>query len=122
MLYRHIIADVRNINRRHKDVKTNRRLQNFLCTMLNDASPVAAKISLDALVELYRRNIWRDEKTVNMISTACFSRVTKVAARCSHPRDAGARAYDSVAGADCRCGIAVLYHDRVGPIGHVRSR
>lgn len=31
------------------------------------------------MVELYRRNIWNDAKTVNVISTALFSKVMKVA-------------------------------------------
>lgn len=74
-------------------------------TMLRDCNPIAAKISLDVMVELYKRNIWwvlfiltlqdvitisrlfslivllcrrNDAKTVNVITTACFSKVTKV--------------------------------------------
>lgn len=76
-------------------------------TMLRDNNATAAKISLDVMVELYRRNIWwvdvtiwtslnrnscslksldfsfcfcyrNDAKTVNVITTACFSKVTKV--------------------------------------------
>ena len=46
--------------------------------MLRDSSAVAAKMSLDAMVELYRRNVWNDAKTVNVVTTACFSPVTKV--------------------------------------------
>lgn len=30
------------------------------------------------MIELYRRNIWHDAKTVNMIATALFSKTTKV--------------------------------------------
>lgn len=33
-------------------------LQNFMYTMLRDSNPLAAKISLDVMVELYKRNIW----------------------------------------------------------------
>ena len=33
-------------------------LQNFMYTMLRDNNTTAAKISLDVMVELYRRNIW----------------------------------------------------------------
>lgn len=33
-------------------------LQNFMYTMLRDNNATAAKISLDVMVELYRRNIW----------------------------------------------------------------
>ena len=32
----------------------------------------------DVMIELYKRNIWNDAKTVNVITTACFSKVTKV--------------------------------------------
>ena len=82
-------------------------LQNFMYTMLRDSNPIAAKISLDVMAELYKRNIWweswfihwrerlssggdfltwssfclchrNDMKTVNVITTACFSKVTKV--------------------------------------------
>ena len=47
-------------------------------TMLRDNNVIAAKKSLDVMVELYRKNIWNDAKTVNVITTACFSPVTKV--------------------------------------------
>lgn len=33
-------------------------LQNFMYTMLRDSNPIAAKISLDVMGELYKRNIW----------------------------------------------------------------
>ena len=46
--------------------------------MLQDSSPVAAKMSLDVLIELYRKNIWNNTKTVQVIATACFSKTTKI--------------------------------------------
>ncbi|TNN55539.1 Protein SDA1 [Liparis tanakae] len=76
-LYTHIVADIKNINAKHKNNKVNTTLQNFMYTMLRDSNPIAAKISLDVMVELYKRNIWNDAKTVNVITTACFSKVTK---------------------------------------------
>ncbi|XP_076844981.1 protein SDA1 homolog isoform X2 [Brachyhypopomus gauderio] len=60
------------------DKLLRKTLQNFMYTMLRDSNPIAAKISLDVLVELYKRNIWNDAKTVNVIVTACFSKVTKI--------------------------------------------
>ncbi|XP_037609485.1 protein SDA1 homolog isoform X1 [Sebastes umbrosus] len=77
-LYTHIVADIKNINAKHKNNKVNTTLQNFMYTMLRDSNPMAAKISLDVMVELYKRNIWNDAKTVNVITTACFSKVTKI--------------------------------------------
>ena len=47
--------------------------------MLQDSSPVAAKMSLDVLIELYHKNIWNNPKTVQVIATACFSKTTKIA-------------------------------------------
>ena len=53
-------------------------LQNFMYRMLQDSSPVAAKMSLDVLIELYRKNIWNNPKTVQVIATGCFSKTTKL--------------------------------------------
>ncbi|XP_076614154.1 protein SDA1 homolog [Chaetodon auriga] len=77
-LYTHIVTDIKNINAKHKNNKVNTTLQNFMYTMLRDSNPIAAKISLDVMVELYKRNIWNDTKTVNVVTTACFSKVTKI--------------------------------------------
>ncbi|XP_006871636.1 PREDICTED: protein SDA1 homolog isoform X2 [Chrysochloris asiatica] len=77
-LYTHIVTDIKNINAKHKNNKVNVVLQNFMYTMLRDSNATAAKISLDVMIELYRRNIWNDAKTVNVITTACFSNVTKI--------------------------------------------
>lgn len=47
--------------------------------MLKDSNPKAAKMSVDIMIELYKKNIWNDAKTVNAIANVgCFSNVTKV--------------------------------------------
>jgi hypothetical protein len=30
------------------------------------------------MIELYKKNIWNDAKTVNVVASACFSKFTKV--------------------------------------------
>uniref|UniRef100_A0A8C6Y9R6 Protein SDA1 n=1 Tax=Naja naja TaxID=35670 RepID=A0A8C6Y9R6_NAJNA len=77
-LYTHIVTDIKNVNAKHKNNKMNTMLQSFMYTMLQDSNSTAAKISLDVMVELYRRNIWNDARTVNVITLACFSKVTKI--------------------------------------------
>lgn len=78
-LENHIIADIKNMNAKHKDNKLNSTLQNFMYSMLKDSFPKAAKMSIDIMIELYKKNIWNDAKTVNVIATVgCFSKVTKV--------------------------------------------
>ncbi|XP_025088125.1 protein SDA1 homolog [Pomacea canaliculata] len=74
----YIISDIKNINSKHKNLKLNTTLQNFMYSMLRESHPIAAKMSLDVMIELYRRNVWNDAKTVNVIVTACFSKVTKI--------------------------------------------
>uniref|UniRef100_A0A671VA32 Protein SDA1 n=1 Tax=Sparus aurata TaxID=8175 RepID=A0A671VA32_SPAAU len=51
-LYTHIVADIKNINAKHKNNKVNTTLQNFMYTMLRDSNPIAAKLSLDVMGEL----------------------------------------------------------------------
>jgi protein SDA1 len=46
--------------------------------MLKDSAAIAAKTSLDVMATLYRKGVWRDAKTVNVISTGCFSKETKI--------------------------------------------
>jgi len=74
----HIVNDIKNINAKQKDIKLNSNLQNFMYGMLKDSHIIAAKTSLDVMITLYKKNVWRDEKTVNVITTACFSKVTKI--------------------------------------------
>jgi len=73
-----IVNDIKNINANGKDQKLNGALQNYMFTMLKDNATIAAKTSLDVMISLYKKNVWKDEKTVNVIATACFSKVTKI--------------------------------------------
>uniref|UniRef100_A0A2K5C433 Protein SDA1 n=1 Tax=Aotus nancymaae TaxID=37293 RepID=A0A2K5C433_AOTNA len=77
-LYTHNVTDIKNINAEHKNNKVNVGLQNFMYTVLRDSNATAAKMSPDVMIECYRRNIWNDAKTVSVIATACFSKVTKI--------------------------------------------
>ncbi|KPJ02774.1 Protein SDA1-like [Papilio xuthus] len=75
----HIITDIKNMNMKHKDMKLNSTLQNFIFSMLRDSNAKTAKLAVDILIELYHKNIWNDHKTVNIIADiGCFSKITKV--------------------------------------------
>ena len=73
LMVQHIVADVRHINQERNDGSANRQIQSFLFSMLSDESALAAKKSLDVLIELYRRRVWTDARTVNVIATALLS-------------------------------------------------
>lgn len=74
----HIISDIKNINAKHKNAKLNTTLQNFMFTMLKDNNTRAAKMSVNIMIDLYKKNVWNDTKTVNVIASGCFSKITKV--------------------------------------------
>lgn len=66
-LHRIIIADMRQLNANAKNININRKLQNFILGLLQDPNEDAAKRSLNVMIELYKRRVWDDEKTVNAI-------------------------------------------------------
>jgi len=49
--------------------------------MLEDRNGTAAKCSLEVLIKLYKKKVWEDGKTVNVMAAACFSQETKVCCR-----------------------------------------
>jgi len=79
LLFDYIVADIKNVNLKKRDDKLNRQLQAFLYKMVGDeTSEIAAKKSLEVMVELYRRRIWTDERTVNAIAQGVLSPTTKL--------------------------------------------
>ena len=93
LLYRHIVNDIRNINKKGKrDDKVNRSLQAFLHRILQSSSSVnangnpmmdddgstmssltsemASKRAVDMVCELYRRRVWTDDRTVAILASA----------------------------------------------------
>ena len=48
--------------------------------MLQDPNEGAAKRSLNVMIELYKRKIWNDEKTVNVIAEATLNNNPKITA------------------------------------------
>ncbi|PAA84500.1 hypothetical protein BOX15_Mlig016276g3 [Macrostomum lignano] len=73
----YIVQDVKNVNAKHKNAKLNSSLQNHMLAVIQEDS-IASKKCAEIMVELYRRGVWRDAKTVNFIGTCCFSKVTKI--------------------------------------------
>jgi protein SDA1 len=91
LLFRHLVSDVRNINKKTRDDKTNRALQTFLhkvvqnniesTTTGNESSTLATKRAVDMVCELYRRRVWTDERTVAILASAVISPDITVACR-----------------------------------------
>lgn len=79
ILYAFIINDIKSINNKSKDNKLNKSLQNYLYSIIHENdNKICCKLAVDACVELYKRHIWRDAKTVNVLSSACFSKFAAI--------------------------------------------
>eukprot|EP01083_Nonionella_stella_P039209 106644_1 len=72
LIYSSIIKIITGINKRSKNETVNRSIQNYMFNMLKDENDVTVKKSLSILIELYRRNIWKNAKTVNIIASLCL--------------------------------------------------
>jgi protein SDA1 len=73
-----IVSDLKNLNKTHKVQNINRKLQNFVYQMIQDPNESASRRSLNVMIELYKRKIWNDDKTVNVISEACLHSNPKI--------------------------------------------
>ncbi|OMJ27002.1 Protein SDA1-like protein [Smittium culicis] len=91
LLYAYILNDIKSANKgQHKNNQLNKVIQNYMFSIINSpeaqnkTSPgaIAAKKSLDVCIELYKKNIWNDAKTVNVIALGAFSPITKIKVTC----------------------------------------
>ena len=91
-LYKHMVNDIRNINKKGKrDDKVNRKIQSFLHRVVSThggegagnetATDIAAKRATDMVCELYRRQVWTDDRTVAILASAVESKNTTVMSR-----------------------------------------
>lgn len=91
LLYDAIVSDVRKANHPHRNNALNRTLQNFMYSIFSSSTTTStttvnsglnavtstsdemtATKSLQVIIELYRRGIWNDAKTVNIIAEAAL--------------------------------------------------
>ena len=70
LVFKHVVAAVRRANRTKRDDEMNRSVQNFLRAALADENEAAAKKALAVLTELYRRGVWNDARSVNLVAEA----------------------------------------------------
>eukprot|EP00199_Chlamydomonas_sp_CCMP681_P001181 CAMPEP_0119112818 /NCGR_PEP_ID=MMETSP1180-20130426/41795_1 /TAXON_ID=3052 ORGANISM="Chlamydomonas cf sp, Strain CCMP681" /NCGR_SAMPLE_ID=MMETSP1180 /ASSEMBLY_ACC=CAM_ASM_000741 /LENGTH=766 /DNA_ID=CAMNT_0007100531 /DNA_START=21 /DNA_END=2321 /DNA_ORIENTATION=+ len=78
LLFKHIISDIKNSNKKHRNEKLNKQLQSFLYGVIGDDNEAAAKKALAVCTELWRRRVWRDARTVNVIASAAYHKSSRV--------------------------------------------
>ena len=78
-IYEHIIADLKGMNENKKNEKVNRKCQALMYKILEeDENGIAAKKSLQVMIDLYRRRVWTDSRTINVIAKATLSDVSRI--------------------------------------------
>jgi protein SDA1 len=71
---------MKRLNQESRAHAINRLLQNFIFEMLKDPNETASKRALAVMIELYKRKIWNDDKTVNVIGQGCLHDNPKIVA------------------------------------------
>ena len=79
-LHKIIISDLKKLNKTHRNPGVNRKLQTFIFEMLKDPNETATKKAVTVMIELYKRRIWNDDKTVNVIAQGVLHDNPKVVA------------------------------------------
>eukprot|EP00331_Platyophrya_macrostoma_P024633 CAMPEP_0176436722 /NCGR_PEP_ID=MMETSP0127-20121128/18151_1 /TAXON_ID=938130 /ORGANISM="Platyophrya macrostoma, Strain WH" /LENGTH=887 /DNA_ID=CAMNT_0017820123 /DNA_START=41 /DNA_END=2704 /DNA_ORIENTATION=- len=76
----HIVGDIRkaNLPSSKNGPAVNKKAQSFLFHVMKEDDPVQARCAMMLMIDLYRRNVWADERTVQVLTTACFSRHTAI--------------------------------------------
>ncbi|CAI2386389.1 unnamed protein product [Moneuplotes crassus] len=77
-LFTCIVGDLKLLNKKSKASNVNKTLQNFVYNMIKDPQEIAAKQSLQVMIELYKRKIWNDDNTVNVIAEAGLQKSPKL--------------------------------------------
>lgn len=67
-LHQGLISDLKALNMVSRNHSINKKLQNFIFEMLKDPNETASKRAMSVMIELYKRKIWNDDKTVNVIA------------------------------------------------------
>ncbi|GAB5362961.1 hypothetical protein AAMO2058_000843300 [Amorphochlora amoebiformis] len=78
LIFSHVVNDVVKVHEKARDQKVKQYM--FFLQRLKDDNSMSVKKGLDAVIELWRRKIWNDAKTVNAIGDLTFSKIGKVKA------------------------------------------
>jgi protein SDA1 len=68
MIYKYVLNDIRRMNSHHQNNKINQQIRAFMSGYIPKHADKTSQKSLKLLIELYKRNVWTDNRTVNIIS------------------------------------------------------
>lgn len=68
-----MVNDIKRLNKHTKNHAINKTIKNLMFEILKNNSDSVAKRCVVVMIELYKCNVWNDEKTVNIIGNGCFN-------------------------------------------------
>ena len=77
-VFQHIVSDLHKLAQKEPNQKSTSALQKAIYALLKDDSEAVALKALQVLVELWRRNVWAEPRTVNAIAACCFGSSDKM--------------------------------------------
>ncbi|GET87694.1 hypothetical protein, conserved [Leishmania tarentolae] len=80
LILTHVVSDIRKVNMpgAKNGAQINKKAQNFLFSVMAEDDPVQARCAEMVMIDLYRRRVWSDERTVEVLTKACFSKHTPI--------------------------------------------
>ncbi|KAF8569888.1 hypothetical protein P879_02067 [Paragonimus westermani] len=73
-----IVHDIKRLNKRQKLNKLNSIIQTYLARMIKDSNPTVGREAVFILLRLFKKNVWNDTRTANLIAEACLAKRKKV--------------------------------------------
>ncbi|CAH8520102.1 unnamed protein product [Schistosoma intercalatum] len=67
-----LVSDIKRMNKSQKQTKANAVILSFLSKMIKDNSSTVAREAVLILLCLFKKNVWNDARTANVIADSCL--------------------------------------------------
>lgn len=78
MLRKFLINDIKRMNKKQRSSRLNTLVQSYLSKVVRDNNSTVAREAVLILIFLFKKNVWNDGRTANLIAEACFAKRKKV--------------------------------------------
>eukprot|EP00397_Hematodinium_sp_SG-2012_P020311 GEMP01020918.1.p1 GENE.GEMP01020918.1~~GEMP01020918.1.p1 ORF type:complete len:826 (+),score=214.73 GEMP01020918.1:32-2479(+) len=79
-LFAHIVRDIMQTNQKSKNQQWNREVQAYFFKQMKSEDLSVVRKAAAIVIALYKKRIWTDQRCVNMISTLCLCKDSRVGA------------------------------------------
>lgn len=83
-IFTHVVRDITQMNVKSRSQKANRELRDLCFARLRDGETEIARRACAIFISLFRKAIWKDPHTINLMSAGLVHRDVKISAALSH--------------------------------------